>query len=41
MREINLVVQGEDCPARIDKYISEHETLSRSRVQALLSEGRI
>lgn len=41
MREIKLVVQSEDCPSRIDKYISEHETLSRSRVQALLNEGLI
>lgn len=41
MREINLVVQDEDCPSRIDKFISEQETLSRSRVQALLSEGLI
>lgn len=41
MREIKLVVRSEDCPTRIDKYISEHETLSRSRVQTLLNQGLI
>lgn len=41
MREIKIIAAAEDAGARIDKYISEQEDLSRSRVQALLAEGSI
>lgn len=41
MREIEIIVAAEDAGARIDKFLSEQEDLSRSRVQALLAEGSI
>ena len=41
MREIKIIAAAEDAGARIDKYISEQEDLSRSRVQALLAAGSI
>ncbi len=41
MREIKIIAAAEDAGARIDKYISEQDDLSRSRVQALLAEGSI
>ena len=41
MREIDIIAAAEDAGVRIDKYISEQEELSRSRVQSLLQEGLI
>lgn len=41
MREIDIIVERDHCPSRIDKFISEQEDLSRSRVQSLLAEGFI
>lgn len=34
MREIKIIAAAEDAGARIDKYISEQEDLSRSRAGA-------
>lgn len=41
MREIDIVVEEGTPSQRLDKYISEQEDLSRSRIQGLLSEGVI
>ena len=39
MREIKIIAAAEDAGARIDKYISEQEDLSRSRVRCWLREA--
>lgn len=42
MKEITYIVHAEDAKTRLDKYLAaQDETLSRSRIQALVDEGQI